>query len=218
MFYLYARIHFHKIEIFIAIYDKFNRFFLTNGIEYLLSQEVFDRLIAESPADRSGNIERLRITWEEIIAKARISLIVPMPSFMRYLETGHIDLTDVQYTLTPDERIDHLKTIARTLTKSQGITLRTMHLSSAFLSYKEANLAFYSNYHMSFFKKNTLAMNSRTDPFYIIIDKELDKMVLDYFNDMTQASYYQPCSAQYLESKIRIYQHMLEKITSLAEV
>lgn len=152
------------------------------------------------------------------IAKARISLIVPMPSFMRYLETGHIDLTDVQYTLTPDERIDHLKTIARTLTKSQGITLGTMHLSSAFLSYKEANLAFYSNYHMSFFKKNTLAMNSRTDPFYIIIDKELDKMVLDYFNDMTQASYYQPCSAQDLESKIRIYQHMLEKITSLAEV
>lgn len=70
MFYLYARIHFHKIEIFIAIYDKFNRFFRTNGIEYLLSQEVFDRLIAESPADRSGNIERLRITWEEIIANA----------------------------------------------------------------------------------------------------------------------------------------------------
>lgn len=50
---------------------------------------------------------------------------------MRYLETGHIDLTDVQYTLTPAERIDHLKTIARTLNKSQGITLSTMHLSPA---------------------------------------------------------------------------------------
>lgn len=191
-------------------------FFLTNGIEYLLPQEVFDRLIAESPADRAGSIERLRITWEEIIAKARVSIIVPTPSFMRYLETGHIDLTDVQYTLTPSERIEHLKVIARTLTQSQGITLGTMHLSPAFLSYKEANLSFYSNYRMSFFKKNTLAMNSQTDPFYIIVDKELDAMVRDYFDNMTKAPYYQPCSAQELESKTKIYQHMLEKITSLA--
>ena len=191
-------------------------FFLTNGIEYLLPQEVFDRLIAESPADRAGSIERLRITWEEIIAKARVSIIVPTPSFMRYLETGHIDLTDVQYTLTPGERMDHLKAIARTLAKSQGITLGTMHLSPAFLAYKEANLSFYSNYRMSFFKKNTLAMNSQTDPFYIIVDKELDAMVRDYFDNMTKAPYYQPCSAQELESKTKIYQHMLEKITSLA--
>lgn len=186
-------------------------FFLTNGIEYLLPQEVFDRLISESSADRAGNIERLCITWEEIIAKARVSLIVPTPSFMRYLETGHIDLTDVQYTLTPSERIEHLKVIARTLTQSQGITLSTMHLSPAFLSYKEANLSFYSNYRMSFFKKNTLAMNSQADPFYIIVDKELDKMVLDYFDSMTKASYCQPCSGPELESKIKIYQNMLEK-------
>ena len=191
-------------------------FFLTNGIEYLLPQEVFDRLIAESPADRAGNIERLRITWEEIIAKARVSLIVPTPSFMRYLETGHIDLTDVQYTLTPGERIDHLKTIARTLTQSQGIILGTMHLSPAFLAYKEANLSFYSNYRMSFFKKNTLAMNSRTDPFYIIVDKDLDAMVLDFFDNMTKSTYCHPCSGQELEGKIKVYQHMLEKITSLA--
>ena len=59
-------------------------------------------------------------------------------------------------------------------------------------------------------------MNSQADPFYIIVDKELDNMVLDYFNNMTQASYYQPCSGPELESKIKIYQNMLEKITSLA--
>ncbi|NME19238.1 hypothetical protein HF871_09010 [Megasphaera elsdenii] len=44
----------------------------------------------------------------------------------------------------------------------------------------------------------------------------MDKMVLDYFDSMTKASYCQPCSGPELESKIRIYQHMLEKITSLA--
>lgn len=135
---------------------------------------------------------------------------------MRYLETGHIDLTDVQYTLTPAERIDHLKTIARTLNKSQGITLSTMHLSPAFLAYKEANLSFYSNYRMSFFKKNTLAMNSQADPFYIIVDKDLDARVLDFFDSMTKANYCHPCSSLELEGKIKVYQHMLEKITSLA--
>ncbi|SHK55904.1 hypothetical protein SAMN04488492_1186 [Megasphaera elsdenii] len=60
------------------------------------------------------------------------------------------------------------------------------------------------------------AMNSQADPFYIIVDKELDKMVLDYFDSMTKASYCQPCSGPELESKIKIYQNMLEKITSLA--
>ena len=118
--------------------------------------------------------------------------------------------------MTPGERIDHLKTIARTLTQSQGIILGTMHLSPAFLAYKEANLSFYSNYRMSFFKKNTLAMNSRTDPFYIIVDKDLDAMVLDFFDNMTKSTYCHPCSGQELEGKIKVYQHMLEKITSLA--
>lgn len=33
------------------------------------------------------------------------------------------------------------------------------------------------------------AMNSQADPFYIIVDKELDKMALDYFDSMTKASY-----------------------------
>lgn len=59
-------------------------------------------------------------------------------------------------------------------------------------------------------------MNSQADPFYIIVDKELDKMVLDYFDSMTKASYCQPYSGPELESKIKIYQNMLEKITSLA--
>ena len=91
-----------------------------------------------------------------------------------------------------------------------------MHLSPAFLAYKEANLSFHSNYRMSFFKKNTLAMNSQADPFYIIVDKDLDAMVLDFFDSMTKANYCHPCSSLELEGKIKVYQHMLEKITSLA--
>ena len=70
-----------------------------------------------------------------------------------------------------------------------------MHLSPAFLAYKEANLSFYSNYRMSFFKKNTLAMNSQADPFYIIVDKDLDAMVLDFFDNMTKSAYCHPCSS-----------------------
>ena len=191
---------------------------LTGKEELVIYGEFFDFYDDGfwSYLDVPSHYKLLRITWEEIIAKARVSVIVPTPSFMRYLETGHIDLTDVQYTLTPAERIDHLKTIARTLNKSQGITLSTMHLSPAFLAYKEANLSFYSNYRMSFFKKNTLAMNSQADPFYIIVDKDLDAMVLDFFDNMTKSAYCHPCSSLELEGKIKVYQHMLEKITSLA--
>ncbi len=45
-------------------------FFLTNGIEYLLPQEIFNRLIHEASPGRAANMERLCITWETIVANA----------------------------------------------------------------------------------------------------------------------------------------------------
>ena len=46
-------------------------------------------------------------------------------------------------------------------------------------------------------------MNSRTDPFYIIVDKDLDAMVLDFFDNMTKSTYRHPCSGVELEGKIK---------------
>ncbi|WP_308591480.1 hypothetical protein [uncultured Megasphaera sp.] len=45
-------------------------FFLTNGIEYLLPQEIFNRLIHEASPGRAANMERLCITGETIVANA----------------------------------------------------------------------------------------------------------------------------------------------------
>ena len=53
-----------------------------------------------------------------------------------------------------------------------------------------------------------LVFSSRSD--------DLDAMVLDFFDNMTKSAYCHPCSSLELEGKIKVYQHMLEKITSLA--
>lgn len=68
-------------------------FYLTNGIEYLLPSEVFDHLLQQAPSNEIMAIERLRITWEEILNKAHLNLLIPLNSLIRYLETGTIDLT-----------------------------------------------------------------------------------------------------------------------------
>ena len=136
---------------------------------------------------------------------------------MRYMETGYIDLTDRQYKLTPLERISHLQAIANILKQNTRITLSTLHLAPSFLSYKEANLSFYSNYKTSFFKKNTLAMHSQADSFYIIVDRELHTLILEFMAKLLEAPYCHRCSGETLENKLPLYQNILEKITTISK-
>lgn len=42
---------------------------------------------------------------------------------MRYLENGYIYLTDVEYSLTPDERKEHIQTVLSTMQENPHIIM-----------------------------------------------------------------------------------------------
>lgn len=190
-------------------------FFLANGIEYLLPPAVFQQILAHTPPEKIGDIERLRITWEELLNKAELDLIVPTSSLLRYLETGHIDLTDVQYTMSPRERQDHITYALEALKRNPHITAGIVNLSSKNLSSAEANLSFYSNFRTGFLKKNPLLLTNDASPFYVIFDDELHRLMLSMFQGLKESSQYQQYTEEELVQKYEQYKPLIHKLLSL---
>ena len=186
-------------------------FYLTNGIEYLLPHEVFDRLQQQELPEQAMSIERLRITWEEIINKSHLKLMIPSSSIIRYLETGDIDLTQYQYKMSPKERIAHMKNVLTCLRANPRITIGLLFSSPG----STQNLSFYSNYKASFFKKNATCIPKETNAFYLIKDSKLHTHFLTFFQQLRNLPTYREYSEKELAEKYVQYQPLAERIVSI---
>ena len=167
-----------------------NRFFfhLTNGFDFLLPHDVFESIKEISSPEQAVSIQRLCVTWEEIVNNAEIEFIIPASSLMRYLENGYIYLTDVEYSLTPEERKEHIQTVLDTMQENPHIIMGVLSTLGTDRSYKGENLSFYSNYKTGFMKKNKRYIHNRASPFYLITDHRLHTIVLDYFRSLKESS------------------------------
>lgn len=88
-------------------------FYLTIGFEFLLPHEVFDHISERVSPEQAFSIQRLCVTWEEILNASEITFIMPTTSLLRYVESGYIYLTDIEYSLTAEERKSILKVSLR---------------------------------------------------------------------------------------------------------
>ena len=190
-------------------------FFLTNGIEYLLPPEVFSNIQQIVPDSEKGIIERLRITWEEIVNTSELSIMLPSSSVMRYLETGSIDLTDIHYRLSPQERQAHIVKILDCLKKNPHITLGVLSSLPNTLPNHKNNLAFYSNYKASFFKKNPDTISADTNAFYIVASSQLNELFLRFFRNLTTLPMYHEYTEKELTQKYEVYKPFIDKVLSL---
>lgn len=190
-------------------------FFLTNGIEYLLPPKVFQDILSATPPDKVFSIERLHITWEELLNKANLDIVVPTSCLLRYLETGHIDLTDIQYRMSPAERQSHISYALKSLKQNPNIDVGVVDLVSRNLSYTEANLSFYSNYRTGFFKKNSVFIQNDAKPFYVILDSELHQLILDAFQHLKDTKQYHHYTEPELVQKYEQYKPLVEKLLTL---
>ncbi|MCI1248690.1 MAG: hypothetical protein LKG17_07235 [Megasphaera sp.] len=189
-------------------------FFLTNGFEYLLPPEVFDHIIHQAAPEQVPAIERLRITWEEILLMANMTIIAPSSSLIRYLESGCIDLTDMIYTLDPDERKKHILYVLELMKQKNNLSIGMLSQAGNASIFQEANLAFYSNYKTGFFKKNPLHIESETNSFYVILDKRLHTIFLNFFLHLQELPQYYEYKEPELTQKLALYKPLLEKILS----
>lgn len=200
----------------ISFYDT-NQFFffLTNGFEYLLPHAVFESILRKVDDNTKEAVRRLCITWEEIINKAALTLLVPASSLMRYIEQGYIDLSGIDYVLSPAERQEHIHTVLDIMKKNPRITLGTLSIAPPTAAFQNTNLAFYSNYKLGFFKKNPNFMNGPGNMFYLIHDDTLHHLILQAFQQLQQLPQYQQHDAVELSKQYEAYKPLIERTLSL---
>jgi len=190
-------------------------FFLTNGIEYLLPSSVFQDIMAHGPAEKIFSIERLRITWAELLDKAHIDMVVPTSSLLRYIESGHIDLTEIQYTMSPAERLAHIDSALAIIKKNPAITIGLLDMTSNELDAGELNISFYSNMRTGFFKKNPLYTPEGLQPFYGILNDMLHQLMLRHFQQLKDSPQYYHYTEPELEEKYTQYKPLVEKLLAI---
>ena len=190
-------------------------FFLTNGFEFLLPHEVFESIIRQVSPEQAFSVQRLCVTWEEIVNAAEIEFITTTSSLMRYLETGYIYLTDVEYSLTAEERKEHIQTVLETMQVNPHIVIGVLPSFGGDSTYKGENVSFYSNYKTGFLKKNKKYIHNQASPFYLIVNRRLHSIFLKYFQSLKDLNVYHQYTLEQLNQKYDQYKPLIERTLSL---
>lgn len=194
-------------------------FFLTNGLEFLLPDEVYDslcRLIDQGkyPTATKEWVHRIQDLWYQIIEQGQMKIIMPKKSIIRYLETGFFYLTDMNYQMTPKERRDQLALIIEKMKQNPQLTAGMLLPDAAHEGYADfTNLAFYGNYTAAFFKKNTHQIGPESQPIYLLDSPELIRCMHDYFDGLTKEARYKEFSAANVGELRRLVEPLLCLLT-----
>lgn len=192
-------------------------FYLTIGFEFLLPHEVFDSISQNVSPERAFSIQRLCVTWEEVLNDAEITFMIPTTSLLRYVESGYIYLTDIEYNLTAAERKAHIKSVLEGMEKNPKLTMGVLLPSVNEGFYMGKDLSFYSNYKTGFLKKNKRNIHNDADSFYIINSNRLHSLLLNAFQNMKNQPSYRQYDKDALKKKYETYKPLIERTVSLSK-
>jgi transcriptional regulator with XRE-family HTH domain len=203
--------------------DKFF-YFMVHGMELMLPQQVFDSISTKAaqglylPATPYW-VERMRVIFRTDEEKTAMKILIPTNSIIRYLENGHIYVTEIYYQLTPEERKLHIKKILDVITKNPKIKISALYSMSGKSSYYNfTNVSFYSNYSSAFFKKNPQYLHKGTPPITLVNHPVLLDCFHQFFNHMMELPNCHEYSAEELTMLCDKYQSLIEQTIQLGEV
>ncbi|WP_296828118.1 hypothetical protein [uncultured Megasphaera sp.] len=192
-------------------------FYLTIGFEFLLPHEVFDSISQNASPEQAFSIQRLCVTWEEVLNASEITFMMPTTSLLRYVESGYIYLTDIEYHLTASERQDHIQSVLDGMEKNPKLTMGVLLPSVGDDAYMGKDLSFYSNYKTGFLKKNKRNIHNNADSFYIISSNRLHSLLLNAFQNMKNQPSYRQYDHEALKKKYETYKPLIERTLSLSQ-
>lgn len=192
-------------------------FYLTIGFEFLLPHEVFDSISETVSPEQAFSIQRLCVTWEEVLNASEITFIMPTTSLLRYVESGYIYLTDIEYHLTAAERKDHIKSVLEGMEKNPKLTMGVLLPTVSDDMYTGKDLSFYSNYKTGFLKKNKKNIHNDADSFYVISSNRLHSILLNAFQNMKNQPSYRQYDLEALKKKYETYKPLIERTLSLSK-
>lgn len=192
-------------------------FFLTNGFDFFLPHDTIDSILdkACTTDKESRQIQRLRIMWEELLSSVDVEFMLPTTSLLRYIETGYMFFTDLEYQTTTDERKAHFDNILEIMKKNPRIIMGILQSSIETAAYHESNLAFYSNLSSAFLKKHRQYVKNDASPFYIISNKRLLDNFQDSFYRLKNLPIYHQYSVEEIKEKYETYKSFISRALAL---
>ena len=142
---------------------------------------------------------------------------MPTTSLLRYVESGYIYLTDIEYRLTAEERKAHIKSIFEGLEKNPNLTIGVLLPTVSDGMYTGKDLSFYSNYKTGFLKKNKRNIHNDADSFYVISSNRLHSILLNAFQNMKNQPSYRQYDLEALKKKYETYKPLIERTLSLSK-
>jgi hypothetical protein len=196
-------------------------FYLPNGVEFMLPDAVYDSIMENVnhgeyfPATTYW-VERLKFILKTLQEKSALQFLIPTNSIIRYLETGHICISEMYYQLSPEERQKHIKEILTAMTANPNISIGVLHSSSGKSSYDNfTNLAFYSNYTSGFFKKNMEYKSKETPLLYLVNHPILLECIHQYFQNKMDSDNYNEYSVNELSMLCKKYKFLIDQAIHL---
>lgn len=205
------------------IFFTSNRFFhfLTNGIEYLLPDEVYDSIYEGAaqglyfPATTYW-VERMKLMLKNVMDNSAITFLIPTNTLVRYLETGYIMVTEIHYKLTPAERRSHIDQVLKAMKANPKIRIGVFYSTSGNSSYYNfSNVSFNSNYSTGFFKKNLDYLNPGTPHTALINHPILLDCFQEFFNHLMQTPNYHEYTVEELTRLCENYKSLIEQMIRL---
>lgn len=198
--------------------DRQFQFFVTNGFEYLLPEEVFIQMMLRdtdrSPADVWVK-QSVRVMWEQMIGNMDITFFVPTEAFFKYVEQGYVYFTDVEYQLSVKERQEHIRHILKVLQSNHNIHIKVLQTKD--FSCDVSRLSVYSNRSQAFFKKNKRHISNGSHIFYWVEQDRLMPLVRQFFSALEQSSHCRVFTSEELQQLYDKYQVYLQRLMTLAE-
>ena len=155
--------------------DQF-QFFSCFGFEFLLPEAACGWLVQAGSAsgldsDRTQDIRRLFITWEEVFQKRNIDFYLLKSSLLRYLESGELIFADIFYQMTPAQRLEHLEAVKERLLGNPHIRFILLD-DDALPAADQPFLSAYLN-HKKLFLKNPSAYLTGKGPMFYTVQSEV---------------------------------------------
>ena len=187
-------------------YTKNNfQFLLTNGFEYLLPQECWDKII-KAARERDQDefmaliVAQLQITWEEIFEKNTVDFFVLKSSLMKYIDDGEIIFADVVYHMTPEERKLHIENVLALSKKNPNIQFYVIDDEQLVNTHQMMHFALFNN-RRKMFLKNPDRYHSETGPyFYTVLSDDLIQKISTCLDDMRETAVCQHYNAEALQT------------------
>ena len=192
-------------------------FYLTIGFEFLLPHEVFDHISETVSPEQAFAIQRLCVTWEEILNASEITFIMPTTSLLRYVESGYIYLTDIEYRLTARKKA-HIKSIFEGLEKNPNLTTGVLlpTVSDGPSLGKDLHPSIPTS-RTRLPEKNKRNIHNDADSFYVISSNRLHSILLNAFQNMKNQPSYRQYDLEALKKKYETYKPLIERTLSLSK-